>query len=238
MLWITRVFDNASKIHELEIQTSYTKYYTPLHAPWSINLAIIRSSTHPCSTQHVYSWHNLLGVQQTSTRHVCVRFEACCIRVGFKVSTLGLRCSRWVWGVCIGFEVFASVERKGWNEFTMYHLNRSFPSSSLSHIFLCWVKMNWPTSSIHVIVIRSLSLLNLYCCCQICIVVVKSASSSFCHCEIPTCGIVELILFVEPALVWSNPCCCCQICVAKRLVWLGGHSRWVWRVEFKMFEAG
>ena len=224
MLWITRVFDNASKIHELEIQTSYTKYYTPLHAPWSINLTIVRSSTHPCSTRYVHSWRNLLGVRWTSTRHVRVRFEASVlgsrcpcwvrgVRVGFKVFTLGSRCPRWVRGVRIGFEVFMSVERKGWNEFATYHLNHSFPPSSLSHIFLRWVKTNQPTSlnphhchQISVVVELISSLSNPYCCGWIRVIWLLSLwNSNMWHCW--TCIVCwTCIGVVESMLLLSNPC--------------------------------
>jgi hypothetical protein len=70
-----------------------------------------------------------------------------------------------------------------------------------------------------IMVVESMpSLSNLHHGCQIRIVVVKSAvmvvvvefaSSGFRRCDIPTCGVVELISWL------SNPRCCGRICVIR-----------------------
>ena len=76
---------------------------------------------------------------------------------------------------------------------------------------------SWVHPSIRVIVIGSLSLSNSYHGCQIHTTVVKSAlwllwSNPHSHCDIPTCGIVELILWL------LNPGCCYRICVIRLLL--------------------
>ena len=74
-----------------------------------------------------------------------------------------------------------------------------------SMLWLLW--LNLCHLAFVVVTSQSVALLNSYYGCWICIGVVESMSSSFHCCDIPTCGIVELLSWL------SNPHCCYWICI-------------------------